>query len=72
MMKKILVPVLISLVFIGFWGFLMFLIWQEAVDWIGKIFMTIPFAGAIGCMIHVLIQRIREIQGGNEDDLDHY
>ncbi len=50
----------------------MFFIWQETVDLIGKVFMLLPFAGAVGCMIHVLIQRIREIRGGNEDDLDHY
>lgn len=70
--KKLIAPIAISLVFILFWGFFLSMIWIESSDMLVKIFMTIPFAAAIGCMIFVLLQRIQEIKGGNEDDLDNY
>lgn len=70
--KKMLAPILISVLFILFWGGALLVIWFESKDLVANIFMTIPFAGLILCMILVLRQRLREINGGEEDDLDNY
>lgn len=70
--KKMLAPILISVLFILFWGAALLVIWFESKDLLVNIFMTIPFAGLIVCMILVLRQRLREIEKGEEDDLDNY
>lgn len=70
--KEIYSSVIIGTIFIGIWAVVLIGIWLESQDTLMKIFTTIPFVGAIGCMIHVVHQRIEEVKGGNEDDLDNY
>ena len=43
----------------------------EIVWWIKALLCVIPLA-FVGVVIHVLMQRIREIRSGENDDLDKY
>lgn len=71
-MKKIIAPVIISvlmiLYFVVYFGFLIFLFESPAL----KIILGIVPAFFSGIMIYVLIERIKEIRSGEEDDLGKY
>lgn len=70
--KKMIAPILVSICFIIYlllyFGFLIYLIPNVVV----KIFVGIIPAVIFGVIIFVCIQRIKEIKGGEEDDLSKY
>jgi len=71
-LKKILIPIVVGLCFILYWIYIMIVVERNTIDRGLSLFVTIPLVSAIGCMIYVVLQRIQEIRGGEEDDLDNY
>ena len=71
-MKKMIAPVTITVLlivyYILYFAFLMFLV---KILWIKLLIGIFPIVFGIA-MIYVCIERIREIQGGEEDDLSKY
>ncbi|WP_195985267.1 hypothetical protein [Clostridium sp. D33t1_170424_F3] len=72
MWKKALAPVIITIFLVLWFG-----VWLTAcvllpiVLW-GKLLGSLLFASLIGVSVYVLVQRIKEIRSGEEDDLGKY
>ena len=70
--NKIISPIIISLLMIVYVVFYFtFLIYTIQFLYLKILFGIIPIA-LIGAMVYTLIQRIKEIKGGEEDDLSKY
>lgn len=72
MLKKILTPVIITLllaVFLAVYAAVWFFI---SPVWYVKAIVAVIFLYLIGVAVRVLIERIKEISGGEEDDLGKY
>ena len=70
--KKMLAPVLITLVFLLYLAIYGFLVVMASLEEPMVILMGIPL-GLLGIgMVYTLFTRIREIREGEEDDLDNY
>lgn len=70
--NKIIAPIIISLLMIVYVAFYFtFLIYTIPFLYLKILFGIIPIA-LIGAMVYTLIQRIKEIKGGEEDDLSKY
>lgn len=71
--KKMIAPIIIAFIFILYYiGIALFFMKIPGIPTVIKILMVvIPLALAV-VMIGVLISRIKEIQGGEEDDLSQY
>lgn len=70
--NKIIAPIIISLLMIVYVVFYFtFLIYTIQFLYLKILFGIIPIA-LIGAMVYTLIQRIKEIKGGEEDDLSKY
>ena len=71
-LNKIIAPIIISLLMIVYVAFYFtFLIYTIPFLYLKILFGIIPIA-LIGAMVYTLIQRIKEIKGGEEDDLSKY
>jgi hypothetical protein len=71
-MKKIIAPFIIAVLFIVFFiGLMIACFLSEEPDFI-KIIGAVVFLSLIGVSIFVLIERIKEIRSGEEDDLGKY
>ena len=69
--KKMIAPIIITILIILYYAFY-FAIMIALLDGIWKLFLgIIPVVMAV-IMIYVCIQRIKEIKGGEEDDLSKY
>ena len=68
MIAPIVITVLVILYFIAYFGFLIYLIDNIVLKLLSGIIPA--FLAAV--MIYVCIQRIKEIKGGEEDDLGQY
>ena len=68
MIAPIVITVLVILYFIAFFGFLIYLIDNIVLKLLSGIIPALLAA----VMIYVCIQRIKEIKGGEEDDLGQY
>ena len=71
--KKMVAPIIITVIvilFLAAYGLIYFAI-DELPIWVKLLVGLFAFSFAIG-MIIVLIKRINEIKGGEEDDLDNY
>ena len=72
--KKMIAPIVITAVFLGYlaiYGILIFYV----EEWQGKpvlLILLIPLAALGAGMVYVLYTRIREIKRGEEDDLGNY
>lgn len=70
-MKKIIVPTIITIIFILYFiiyfGFIISLL-----DGFIKIALAVIPAGFTAVMIYVLVERIKEIRSGEEDDISKY
>ena len=64
--KKLIAPIIITLVIIGY-----ALFYLLAATFINVLFIIFPI-GLIALSIYVLVERIKEIKGGEEDDLSKY
>ena len=70
--KKMLVPIIITTVFLLYLGVYGALILWAVPEEPLVILMGIPLVLLGGGMIYTLFTRIREIRSGEEDDLDNY
>ncbi len=70
--KKMIAPVIITIVFILYLIFYGALLLQEAKSEPAAILLGIPLVLLGIGSIYMLIARIREIRSGEEDDLDNY
>ncbi len=68
MIAPIVVTVLILIYFVFYFGFIISLLESPVLKWVIGIVPAILGAAMIG----VCVQRIREIKGGEEDDLSQY
>lgn len=73
-MKKIIAPVVITALVISYFIFYMWIGWStnDELPMIMKILLLVVPAGFIGLIAYMLLERIREIKGGEEDDLSKY
>lgn len=72
MIKKIIAPIIITIILI-FVELIYFGIYIALIPWIWlKIILAVIPLGSIGVTIYVLIERIREVRSGEEDDLSQY
>ena len=69
--KKKIAPIVISVIMILYYIFYVGLI-ISIVPFIWKILLGVFPVLLIGAMIYVCVQRIKEIDGGEEDDLSNY
>ncbi|MBP5749649.1 MAG: hypothetical protein J6X24_02555 [Firmicutes bacterium] len=73
MFKKMIAPVVVVTLVIAYYiGIAVFLIRTPDVPAFTKIVLACVAAGLTGVGIYVLRQRAKEIQSGEEDDLDKY
>ncbi|MDO5455952.1 MAG: hypothetical protein Q4F25_03435 [Eubacteriales bacterium] len=70
--KKMLAPVLITLVFLLYLAIYGFLVVMASLEEPMVILMGIPLVLLGIGMVYTLFTRIREIREGEEDDLDNY
>ena len=68
MIAPIVVTVLILIYFVLYFGFIISLLESPVLKWVIGIVPALLGAAMIG----VCVQRIREIKGGEEDDLSQY
>lgn len=72
MLKKMIAPIVVGLIFIIYYAFFFALILAIPM-WLGvKLLLGIIPLALIGVMIAVVCSRIKEIEGGEEDDLSQY
>lgn len=72
MWKKIIAPVVITVLLVLWFGtWLTACVLLPIVLW-GKLLGSLLFAFLIGVSVYVLVQRIKEIRSGEEDDLSKY
>ncbi len=71
--QKLFAPIIITILFCAYFIFWAFFIFQDFyLSTLVKVLMAlIPLAFA-GVNIHVLLERIKEIRSGEEDDLSQY
>ena len=70
--KKMIAPIVISCLVIGYCVVYGVLILTQEMPFILKIIGAVIAAALIGTMIFVLLERIKEIRKGEEDDLSKY
>ena len=70
--KKMLAPILITLVFLLYLAIYGFLVVKASLEEPMVILMGIPLVLLGIGMVYTLFTRIREIREGEEDDLDNY
>lgn len=72
MLKKMIAPIVVGLISIIYYAFFFALILAIPM-WLGvKLLLGIIPLALIGVMIAVVCSRIKEIEGGEEDDLSQY
>ena len=72
MWKKIIAPVIITIALIIYISFFGWAFSATPIPFLNKILGLIIPLGFIGVSIYVLIERIKEIRSGEEDDLSKY
>lgn len=72
--KKIIAPIVITVLVISYFIFYMWIGWSssDGIPFIMKILLLVVPAGFIGLITYMLFERIKEIKGGEEDDLGKY
>ena len=72
-MRKMVAPILITAILVLYYiGFFLVCAVIEGIPLIGKLLAGILPLGLTGVSIAVLVERIREIRSGEEDDLSQY
>ncbi len=72
MLKKLIAPIVVGLIAIIYCAFF-FVVILAIPMWLGvKLLLGIIPLALIGAMIAVVCSRIKEIEGGEEDDLSQY
>ncbi len=70
--KKMIAPILITILVIAYYAFLFAMLFSEVESGFLKFLVAVAPAALGATMIGVCIQRIKEIKGGEEDDLGKY
>ena len=71
--KKLIAPIVIAVLFVGYLALYIYLLFfAAAMTAPALILLAVPLAALGVGMIWVLITRIREIDKGEENDLDNY
>lgn len=70
--KKMIAPIVITIIVMAYYLFFFIVIFASGMPMIAKIFLGVLPALFIGVLIYVLVERIKEIRSGEEDDLSKY
>ena len=71
--KKMIAPIVIAIIFIAYYvGIAVFLMTLPGISGIVRVLLVVIPLILAAVMLGVLISRIKEIQGGEEDDLSQY
>jgi len=70
--KKIIAPIIITIFLVIYFGMFVVMCFFIALPMIMKIIGSMVPLALIGVSIYVLIERIKEIRSGEEDDLSKY
>lgn len=71
--KKMVAPIVIAVIIIAYYiGIAVFMTLVSGIPMVIKILMIVVPLILAGVMLGVLISRIKEIKGGEEDDLSQY
>lgn len=70
--KKMVAPIVISIIAIIYFCFYAAFCFWISMSWITKILFGIIPLAFIGVIVYVLVERINEIKDGEEDDLSKY
>ncbi len=71
--KKLIAPITITILIVCYFIFYIWLGLAETdIPLVVKILLTIFFIGLIILSIYMLLERIKEIKGGEEDDISKY
>ncbi len=70
--KKLLAPIIITGIIVLYYGVFFLVCMFMPVPFIGKLFFGLFPLLIIGVCVYVLVERIKEIRSGEEDDLSNY
>lgn len=70
--KKMIAPIVITIIVMAYYLFFFIVIFASGMPMIAKILLGVLPALFIGVLIYVLVERIKEIRSGEEDDLSKY
>lgn len=72
--KKMIAPIIITLLVVGYFIFYLWMGWSSSdeIPVLLRVLLLVVPAGFIGLITYMLVERIREIKGGEEDDLSKY
>ena len=71
--RKMIAPILVTVILVLYYiGFFLVCVLIEGIPLIGRVLAGILPLGLAGVSIAVLVERIREIRSGEEDDLSQY
>ena len=70
--KKMIAPIVITILVVAYYAFLFAMLFRQVEDGFLKVLVAVAPALLGATMIGVCIQRIKEIKGGEEDDLGKY
>jgi len=71
--RKMIAPILVTVILVRYYiGFFLVCALIEGIPLIGRVLAGILPLGLAGVSIAVLVERIREIRSGEEDDLSQY
>ena len=72
MFKKMIAPIVIAVLFLGYLGIYAAIILSASEFHPAMFLLAVPLIFLGAGMLYVLITRIREIRSGEEDDLNNY
>ncbi len=70
--KKLIAPIIVSVILIVYYCFFVAICLIITIPFILKLIMGIISLALAGVVIYVLVERIKEIRSGVEDDLSQY
>ncbi len=70
--KKIIAPVIITVLLVLYFLSSILLGWHQSMPGFARVINIVASLGLIGMSIFVLLERIKEIRSGEEDDLSKY
>ena len=70
--KKLIAPIIITILLVMYFAIFFVMWFYECVPLIGKIVGSLIPLALMGVSVYVLIERIKEIRSGEEDDLSKY
>ncbi len=72
MWKKMLAPIVITVLLVAWFAIWLTGCFLLPIPFLGKVIGCVVFGALIGVSVYVLVQRIKEIRSGEEDDLSKY